>query len=299
VVVGSNLTYTISVTNFGPSTATNVAVSANLPTTVSLVSASPGYTLSSNLLTYPNLGNLPKDSSLTLSVVVQPFAVGGATNTIAVSSLAADPNLADNTVVSVTTVAPPSADLALSVSDDPDPVAIGSTLVYTLTVTNLGPATATNVKLTNTLPASAAFVSATPSGYIFSGNSVVLTNLGNIGSGGQAVASVTVRPTASGEITDTATVSSTITDSLKANNTVSVKTVVENLLLTVTRSGSNLNIAWPASAGNFVLESADSLLSPITWTQVTTPPAQQVGDQKVVTVGATNASRFFRLRATP
>jgi hypothetical protein len=102
----------------------------------------------------------------------------------------------------------------------------------------------------------------------------------------------------SGEITNTATVSSIVTDSLKANNTVSVKTVVEGLQLSVSRSGNNFAISWPASAGNYILESANTLNSPVTWSQVTSPPAQLVGDQKVVTVGTTNASRFFRLRAT-
>jgi uncharacterized repeat protein (TIGR01451 family)/uncharacterized delta-60 repeat protein len=298
VVIGSNLTYTISVTNFGPSTASNVVVSANLPNTVSFISASPGYTFGSNTVTFAGLGNLARDASLTLSVVVQPFVVGPTTNIVTVSSVATDPNLADNTVADVATVVPPSADLALAILDEPDPVAVGSSLIYTLTVSNLGPATAINVKLTNTLPASVSFVSASPSGYILVGNTVVFTNLGNIGGAAQIGASITVQPTVSGEITDTATVSSIVTDSLKANNTASVKTVVEGLKLTVSRSGNNFIMSWPASAANYILESANTLNAPITWSQVTTPPAQLVGDQKVVTVGTTNASRFFRLHAT-
>lgn len=300
VVIGSNLTYTISVTNFGPSTASNVVVSANLPNNVNFVSASPGYTLGTNLVTFANLGNLAKDASLTLSLVIQPFAVGPTTNVVTVSTVATDPNLADNTVVDVASVVPPSADLALAILDEPDPVLIGSSLVYTLTVSNLGPATAINVKLTNTLPATVSFVSASPLGYILVGNTVVFTNLGSIGSGAQAGATITVQPAVAGEITDTATVSSVVTDSLKANNTASVKTIVGGVgvNLTVSRSGNNIIMSWPAAAGNYVLESANTLNSPITWSQVTTPPAQLVGDQKVVTVGATNASRFFRLRAT-
>jgi uncharacterized repeat protein (TIGR01451 family) len=225
--------------------------------------------------------------------------VGSATNLVSVSTIVTDPNLADNTVANVTTVVPPSADLALAMSDDPDPVVVGSSLVYTLTVSNLGPATATNVRLTNTLPSSVAFVSATPAGYTLIGNSVIFTSLGNIGSGAQIGASITVHPTAAGEITNTATVGSTVTDSLKANNTASVKTVVEGLKLNVSHSGNNFTISWPASASNYILESANALNAPITWTQVTTPPPQLVGDQMVVTVGTTNASRFFRLRAGP
>ena len=298
VVIGSNLTYTISVKNFGPSTASNVVVSAQLPATVNFVSASPGYSLGAGTVTFSNLGNLVKDASLTLNVVVQPYVVGPITNIVNLSSATTDPNLADNTVADVATVVPPSADLALGIVDAPDPVVLGSSLVYSLTVSNFGPATAINVKLTNTLPAGVTFVSASPSGYLLIGNTVVFTNLGNIGSGAQAGASITVQPTVSGEITDTATVSSIVTDSLKANNTASVKTVVEGLKLTVARSGSNFTISWPASAANYILESANTLNTPITWSQVTTPPAQLVGDQKVVTVGTTNASRFFRLRAS-
>jgi len=94
VVIGSNLTYTISVTNFGPSPATNVVVSANLPSTASLVSASPGYTFGNNTVTFANLGNLAKDASLTLAIVVQPLVVGSITNVVAVSSIVTDPNLA-------------------------------------------------------------------------------------------------------------------------------------------------------------------------------------------------------------
>jgi uncharacterized repeat protein (TIGR01451 family)/uncharacterized delta-60 repeat protein len=298
-VIGSNVTYTISVTNFGPSTATNVIVSANLPNTANFISASAGYALSNNVVTFANIGNLAKDAAVTLNVVVQPFAVGPMTNIVTVSALDADPNLADNTVASVTTVVPPSADLSLTLSDAPDPVVIGSSLVYTLTVSNAGPATATTVKLTNTLPAGVSFVSASPPGYILSGNNVIYTGLGNLGSGSVITATITVNPTAVGEITDTATVSSTVTDPLKANNTVSAKTIVEGLQLTVARSGNNVSISWPASAANYVLESANTLVSPVTWSTVTTPPAVLVGDQKVVTVGATNDGRFFRLRAGP
>jgi uncharacterized repeat protein (TIGR01451 family) len=218
---------------------------------------------------------------------------------VTVSSVVTDPNLTDNTVADVATVVPPSADLALALFDNPDPVVVGASLTYSMTVSNLGPATAVSVKLTNTLPASVSFVSASPSGYILIGNTVVFTNLGNIGSGAQTSATIVVHPTVAGEITNTATVSSSVTDPLKANNTVSVKTIVEGLKLSVARSGNNVIIAWPASASNYILESANALNAPITWTQVSVPPAQLVGDQMVVTVGTSNASRFFRLRAGP
>ena len=53
------------------------------------------------------------------------------------------------------------ADLALTQSDSPDPVAIGSNLVYTLTLVNNGPDQANNVQVADTLPTGVTFVSTT------------------------------------------------------------------------------------------------------------------------------------------
>jgi len=202
-------------------------------------------------------------------------------------------------VVAITTVASPSSDLSLTLLDSPDPVTIGNTLTYTLIVSNGGPATATFVKLTNTLPAGVTFLSASPSGYVVNGNIITFPSLGDMGSGSSVTATILVRPDVPGTITDNASVGSTTTDPLKANNSASVKTVVESVQLSVTRVGSNIVISWPASASGYVLESAPDLHAPIIWTVVTTPPAQLVGDQKTVTIPATNASLFFRLHAGP
>ena len=51
------------------------------------------------------------------------------------------------------------ADLSVAVVDSPDPVTVGASLVYTVTVTNAGPAGATGAVLTDILPSAVAFVS--------------------------------------------------------------------------------------------------------------------------------------------
>ena len=60
-----------------------------------------------------------------------------------------------------TTTVAARADLAISKSDDPDPVGNGETLTYTLDVENQGPDTAQAVEVTDELPGSVTFESAT------------------------------------------------------------------------------------------------------------------------------------------
>ena len=59
-------------------------------------------------------------------------------------------------------VSGPYADLSVSNKDNPDRVLIDQEVTYTITITNLGTATAGSVTLTDTLPPTSTFVSATP-----------------------------------------------------------------------------------------------------------------------------------------
>jgi hypothetical protein len=76
-----------------------------------------------------------------------------------------------------------------------------------------------------------------------------------------------------------------------------VKTIVEAPGLKVEAGAGTITISWPLDAANYVLESADNLHAPVAWTQLTDPPPQINSGIKSVTLGTTNVSRFFRLRA--
>jgi len=67
------------------------------------------------------------------------------------------------------------------------------------------------------------------------------------------------------------------------------------LFLSVAGAGSNTRFTWPDANGSFVLESANSLTAPITWTLVPNPPVDSNG-QRTVTLPGTSGIRFFRLR---
>lgn len=121
-----------------------------------------------------------------------------------------------------------TADLRVTKSDSPDPVLVDGLLTYTIEVENLGPAAATNVVVTDNLPASVDFVSAS-NGCSRKGRRVTC-NVGGLNSnGGGAKKSVTiqVRPRKADTISNTASARSAETDP-QANNNSDTETTVVN-----------------------------------------------------------------------
>ena len=92
------LSYTITVTNTGPSSASDVMVTNGI-STAKLLSATSGYTLAGNLLVF-DLGALAGGSSQSVGVTVQPTAVGILPVTAAISVTGAvDTDTSDNSVL--------------------------------------------------------------------------------------------------------------------------------------------------------------------------------------------------------
>jgi uncharacterized repeat protein (TIGR01451 family) len=121
--------------------------------------------------------------------------------------------------------AAPEGDLAVRVSDSPDPVDVGALLTYTIKVKNLGPDTATGVTVTDELPAGVKFVSATPSSCHRTGRTITC-NVGALASADTVTVRVEVRPQKAGKLTDTASVQSKIPDPVAANNQDTATTTV-------------------------------------------------------------------------
>jgi uncharacterized repeat protein (TIGR01451 family) len=88
----------------------------------------------------------------------------------------------------------------------PDPVTAGSNLTYNVTVTNNGPNAATQVRVTDTLPASLMLVSTLPSQGTCTNGSTINCNLGTMENGTSATLAIVVKPTASGQISNTVSV---------------------------------------------------------------------------------------------
>jgi uncharacterized repeat protein (TIGR01451 family) len=115
------------------------------------------------------------------------------------------------------------------VKSAPPSATVGQGMNYAITVTNNGPISATNVVLTDALPAGVSFVSDNTSQGTCSGSSTVTCNLGTLGNGASANVSIFVTATSTGTITNTASVTATEPDPTPGDASSSASTIVSNL----------------------------------------------------------------------
>ncbi len=104
VVVGDEITYTLRVTNNGPSVATGVTVVDTLPASVNFVSASPGCTHDSGEVTC-DVGELAVDGFVEITITVETTEPGVISNSATAASEQQDPDGAVS--AAETTVNPP------------------------------------------------------------------------------------------------------------------------------------------------------------------------------------------------
>src|SRR3989441_166010 len=103
---GATLTYTVTVTNGGPSTAANVQVTDNLPAGVTFQSASgTGWTcVQAGGVVTCTRGSVVPGGAPPITITVTPALCGTITNRATVSSTTIDPSAANNTATTSTTV---------------------------------------------------------------------------------------------------------------------------------------------------------------------------------------------------
>jgi uncharacterized repeat protein (TIGR01451 family) len=123
------------------------------------------------------------------------------------------------------------ADLAVSKTDSPDPVSVGSTLTYTIQVSNLGPEGATGVTVTDRLPSQVKFVSAMASSGSCTGKGRTINcDVGSLAAdptkANAATVTIAVQPKKVGTIVSSASVKGVEKDPVSANDQAQTSTTV-------------------------------------------------------------------------
>ena len=238
-VPGTQNTYTIVVSNTGPSDATNVLVADTVPAALTGVTwtsvGSAGVTGNdpsgsgdiNDTVTFIPVGGTV---TYTLTGTIDPAATGTLSNTATVSPPAGvtDPDLANSSATDTDTLTP-SADLSITKDDGVATVVPGTSTTYIIVVSNQGPSIVSGASVSDPLPAGV--ITATWTATASSGGGLVTGSSSATGALASTVdlpvgASVTftftvlVSPSATGTLSNTATVSppAGTTDPDPANN---------------------------------------------------------------------------------
>jgi uncharacterized repeat protein (TIGR01451 family) len=239
-IIGSPLTYIISVTNNGPSSAKNVAVSQVLPDSVVFLSASTsqGSAAYAGGVVTASLGKMNARGVATITVVGLPTIAGIVSSSASVSSEQPDFDLSNNSATVLSHVNPPTADLAVGLMASPNVLSVGGTVTFSLSVTNNGPSPASGVTVTNIFPDGFVLLGESLSQGTLSvyGNTVVCS-FGAVAKGDQATATITATAISSGTLIATASATANQIDPVAINNFVATPVTIgpaADLALTLT-----------------------------------------------------------------
>lgn len=230
VDAGGRLTWTVTTTNNGPAGATGVKLVDTLPPGTTFVSADPGCTAASGVVTC-DIGVLAGGASATRQITVQvPGDAAGTTltNTATGSATQVDDTPANNTATATTQVVA-STDLGVT-KTGPSRVTAGGAVAWTIVATNAGPSTATGVTVTDPIPAGATVTTATPTqGTCTVTATTVTCALGTLASGASAQIRIagTVAASATGSLANTATITGEQPDTTPGNNTSTTTATVQ------------------------------------------------------------------------
>ncbi len=152
VATGEVITWTITVTNKGPDAAVNTRVTDKLPAGLIFITSDGKYDPVSGIWT---VGDLANGASAKLVITTQVNITNATIRNVANATSDTPGN---NTPGNNTTEVDPKADLIVVKEVSKQIVKTGETVIWTITVTNNGPDTAVNTRVTDKLPAGLVYV---------------------------------------------------------------------------------------------------------------------------------------------
>jgi len=222
VIFGSNIVYTIIVTNNGPNNATNIRVTDVLNSKLIYVSNNDTAraSISSNIVTWV-VPSLNVGQSVSLNITVRVNGTGSIANVAAVTvtenNIGMD-NSDQNVNSNATITPPPTVNLTVTKTvSTPSGVTVGSNVVYTITVRNNGPDAGTNVIVTDVLDVKLEYVD--NDGSATNVDNTVTWIIPNIAVGQSFSLIITARVVGTGNITNVANVTDVDQPNVGMNNT--------------------------------------------------------------------------------
>ncbi len=299
-VPGAVTSYTIDVTNSGPSAAAGVSVNDIMPASLTSVTWSCTATVGSVCGNASGAGNIAQlvsvaaggTVSFVVTATIAPAAAGTLSNTATLSIPAGfgDTNAANDSATDVTSLTP-AVDLAVSKTDSQPGAVPGGPITYTIIVTNGGPSAAVGSRVLDGLPTTLSGATwtcaATPGSSCGApSGSGSIDQIVTLGAGGTVtyIVTATVSPSAVGLLVNTATVTPAAgtTDTNPANDSATdtdVLTPQVNLSIVKTDGAASAvpgtpitysivvaNAGPSAVAGAAVTDALPAVLGNATWT---------------------------------
>ena len=284
VVAGTADTYTIVVSNTGPSDASNLSVVDTLPaqglSNISSPNLPAGVTFTAGTDTW-TLASLPAGQSVTLKLA--GTVPSGATGATYVNTATASATDASSVTATDTDSLSAQATLGITKTDGVTSVVAGTADTYSIVVSNTGPSDASNLSVVDTLPAQGLSNISSPNlpaGVTFTagtdtwtlaslpaGQSVTLKLAGTVPSGATGATYVN---TATASATDASSVTATDTDSLSAQATLGITKTDNDGGSSITGSKGT---AVPGTSITYTVIATNTGPSTATGAQVTDPLA--------------------------
>ena len=206
--VGDDVTFTVDVTNNGPTTATNVSVDESLGDGLSFQSATVSQGSYDEGTNVYDVGTLDSGETATLTLTATIDNATDTTNAVEVTGDQPDPNDPNNN--DSVTPTPTAADLSLNKTVNESAPQTGAGIAYTLELTNDGPNATSNVAVGDTLPNGVTFVGADASQGSYDDGTGVWS-VGDVEEGGTKTLTINATVDSAGSQTNTAQVTSSST----------------------------------------------------------------------------------------
>ncbi len=197
--------------------------------------------------------------------------------------------------IQTTIPADPVAELAVIGTSTPNPVYVGQNFTYALTISNIGPAPANNLRLISRLPAGVTLVTSTPAVSATDGSELTF-NLGSLAVGASSSVTIEVVSSAPGTPTNFVSVVADEIDLQSQNSSVAVGTRVNRVTMLATTGtptpGGPFTINLAGQAGlTYVIEVSTNLVN---WTPIHTNTTLDGVINFTDTTVAGTALRFYR-----